>query len=311
MDNSATFPITQNSSYLVARSQPWVGRPHPIPPTRNILKEAKIASAPIRMSGKRGIQSITVGASILRVLTATSGPMHLRDLAKESGMPASKAYRYLVSLGAAGMIRQVPQTGQYDLGPLSSEIGLAALGRIDAVEIVTAELSRLTLELNHDAHVTIWTTHGPMVLRWKQGSDNIAIRISEGATMPLLTTATGRIWCCYLPATMTSELINAQLDDTSRKAGQSKGQLRRLHTERLEQIRGLGFSHSEGERRPGIDALSAPIFGPNGLAFAMTLLGSHGDVDFRYDGPSTQRLLATTNRISRQLGAVRRSSPNT
>jgi DNA-binding IclR family transcriptional regulator len=274
------------------------------------VKKAKAAKRPARLSGKRGIQSISVGASILRALASTSGPMALRDLAKAAGMPASKAYRYLVSFGASGMVKQNEQTSHYDLGPLASELGLAALGRIDATEIVTSELTRLATELRHDAHTTVWTPHGPMVLRWKQGSNDIAIRIGEGAILPLLTTATGRVWACYLPSSATHALLESELDQLHKTTNQPKAALRKKYLKRLEQVRRLGFSHAEGERRSGIDALSSPIFGPSGLAFAMTLLGSHGDADFSYDGRSARQLVAATKGVSRQLGGSLKPIPH-
>jgi DNA-binding IclR family transcriptional regulator len=275
-----------------------------------IVKEAKAGKQPARLAGKRGIQSISVGVSILRALASAPGPMALRDLAKAAGMLPSKAYRYLVSFGVSGMIKQDEQTSHYDIGPLASELGLAALGRIDAAEIVTSELTRLAIELRHDAHTTVWTPHGPMVLRWKQGSNDIAIRIGEGAILPLLTTATGRIWACYLPSSMTHALVEFELDQLHKTTNQPKATLRDKYEERLEQVRRLGFSHVEGERRSGIDALSSPIFGPGGLAFAMTLLGSHGDADFSYDGPSARRLIAATKAVSRQLGGSLKPIPH-
>ena len=65
----------------------------------------------------RGIQSITVGASVLRALASVSGPVPLRDVAKAAGMPASKAYRYLVSFAVLCMLRPGDATGLYHLSP--------------------------------------------------------------------------------------------------------------------------------------------------------------------------------------------------
>jgi DNA-binding IclR family transcriptional regulator len=251
----------------------------------------------------RGIQSITVGASVLRALANVSGPLPLRDVAKAAGMPASKAYRYLVSFGVLGMVRQHHATGFYDLGPFSRQLGLTALGRIDAVEVVTSELARLAAAAGHDAHTTVWSQFGPMVLRWRQGANDIAVRINEGSILPLLTTATGRAWVAHQPAQITAPLIERELEALHTSSGQALGVLRTRYSERVEEVRRLGFSHSEGERRSGIDAVSVPVFGPAGVAFGMTLLGTHGDSDFSYDGPMVRLLTAAAVRVSAQLGA--------
>ncbi|WP_186409176.1 helix-turn-helix domain-containing protein, partial [Candidatus Accumulibacter aalborgensis] len=46
---------------------------------------------------RQGIQSIEVGTRLLRALAAHGRPMMLRDVARNAGMPAAKAHRYLVS----------------------------------------------------------------------------------------------------------------------------------------------------------------------------------------------------------------------
>ncbi len=57
-----------------------------------------------RVAGDRqGIQSIEVGFRLLRVLSAASRPMMLRDIAKGAGMPAAKAHRYMVSFLRIGI----------------------------------------------------------------------------------------------------------------------------------------------------------------------------------------------------------------
>jgi DNA-binding IclR family transcriptional regulator len=254
---------------------------------------------------KRGIQSITVGAAVLRTLTEMSGPMPLRYIAKAAGMPASKAYRYLVSFAALGMVHQDETTGHYDLGPFSQRLGLTALGRIDAVEIVTSALARVAAEVGHDAHTTIWSQHGPIVLRWRQGASDFAVRVNEGTTLPLLTTATGRVWLAYQSENLTRDLVERELAILQVSTGQTAELLSTRYRERVEEVRRLGISHSEGERRSGIDALSVPVFGPAGIAFAITVFGTHGGSDFSYDGPTVRTLALAADRISSQLGARR------
>ena len=47
---------------------------------------------------RQGIQSIEVGARLLRALAASRRSMMLRDVARNAGMPAAKARRYLVDV---------------------------------------------------------------------------------------------------------------------------------------------------------------------------------------------------------------------
>ena len=67
-------------------------------------------------SPQQGIQSIEVGAQVLRALEAGRGPMALSEVARHCAMHPAKVHRYLVSLVRAGLASQDARTGQYDLG---------------------------------------------------------------------------------------------------------------------------------------------------------------------------------------------------
>ena len=54
---------------------------------------------------RNGVQSIEVGASLLRALVNSSKAMMLRDLAAAAKMPPAKAHRYLVSFMRMGTCR--------------------------------------------------------------------------------------------------------------------------------------------------------------------------------------------------------------
>ena len=74
------------------------------------------------------MQSVEVGASLLRALADADAPQSLGALARAAGMSSAKAHRYLVSYVQAGLAVQSERNGTYDLGPLAVRLGLAALG---------------------------------------------------------------------------------------------------------------------------------------------------------------------------------------
>src|ERR1700758_2681756 len=71
-----------------------------------------------------GIQSVEIGAEILRTLATFGRPVPLRSLAGKCGMPVGKVHRYLVSLTRAGLVEQDPTNGYYGVGRSSIAIGL-------------------------------------------------------------------------------------------------------------------------------------------------------------------------------------------
>jgi DNA-binding IclR family transcriptional regulator len=251
---------------------------------------------------RRGIQSVEIGSTILSAFTNVAGPLHLREVAQATGMPASKVYRYLVSLGVGGLVTQ-DASGRYDLGPFAIQLGLAALGRLDELDVVASALTRATEEFGRDAYISIWNVNGPIIMRWKPGPTDIAIRVREGMVLPALSTATGRVWLCHLPAAKTEALVEAEFAVLQKKTGRTLKALRRDYDERIAAVRRSGLSRSEEEMRAGIDGLAGPIFNRDGMAFVLTILSPHGEADLSYDGALAEKLRKVLKDISRRLGA--------
>ena len=90
----------------------------------------------VKGNTQTGVESIDTGMRLLLAFVELGGRGHmLKVLAKAADMPSSKAHRYLVSLIRAGFVERDPATGHYRLGPKAIEVGVAALGSIDAVAL--------------------------------------------------------------------------------------------------------------------------------------------------------------------------------
>jgi DNA-binding IclR family transcriptional regulator len=265
------------------------------------VSSKKRPDGPKKSGTPRGIQSIEIGMQVLNALAASTGPLHLREVAKASKTSASKAYRYLVSLSEAGLVKQDPDTGQYDLGPFCCDIGLSVLKRISGIEVVTDALAAVVNEIHRDVHATVWTDSGPMVIRWLEGSPGVAIKVRSGVILPVLTTATGRVWASYLPSQATKPIIDSELMRLEHTGQLSREALLHQYSDRIDAVRQFGLARSQGERRTGIDALSGPIHGPLGIGFAVTVMGSHRDFDLSYQGKPAQALKNILNAASRVL----------
>jgi DNA-binding IclR family transcriptional regulator len=246
----------------------------------------------------RGIQSIGVGMSVLKVLIESRGPLHLREIAAAATMAPSNVYRYLVSFVNAGMVSQDPASARYDIGPLAIELGLAALRRVDAIEIGVEVLTRLVTSLEADGHLCVFGSAGPTVVRWKQGGPDVAVKVAEGLVLPLAASATGRVWSAFYAG---DPLVKLQERELRRLADRDDAQV--ALDEALAGIRARGLSWSSGERRAGIDALCAPVFDRDGaMVVSLTLLGPTQGFDVGPDGRAAAELRAACEEISRALG---------
>lgn len=255
-----------------------------------------------RSKSPRGIQSAAVAVRILQVFTESETPLHLREIAAAAGADASNVYRYLVSFGEAGMVRQQGD-GRYDLGPLAIRLGLAALGRLDEFDVVTSELERLVEATRLDAQVTLWGTAGPTVARWRGRIREMSIRVTEGTVLPLTSSATGRIWSAYQSEEVLAPILDAEIARISKTSKEAK-RFREQFDVECRQIRADGICASKGERRVGVSALCGPVFGQSGhILFSFTLMGPSEGFDVSLDGQMAQTLRHFLDATSRALGA--------
>lgn len=253
---------------------------------------------------RQGIQSVEVAGRVLQALVAHGQPMMLRDLAAAAGMPPAKAHRYLVSLIRMGLADQVAETGEYDLGGFALRLGLASLSRLDAVRLATPVLAQLRDDTDETVALAVWGNYGATVIRWEEARRPVTVNLRVGGVLPLLTSATGRVFFAWLPETQTRELVREELAAAARSrsaAGpRTAAQARKL----ARAVRTRGLSRVNGDLIPGVTAFSAPVFDANGrLALALTVLGHAGHFDTRWNGRAASPLRAAAAALSTRLGA--------
>jgi len=163
------------------------------------------------MSERQGVQSVEIGLRLMRHLAQRPGPLALKDLAQAAGMPAAKAHRYLVSLIRAGMAEQDRESGRYRLGPLSLELGLAALRELDVLKFGGEALADLRAAIDETVLLAVWGNKGPVVARWEESSRPVATNVRAGWVMPLVNSATGRCFVAYMPEAITAVLLEEEL----------------------------------------------------------------------------------------------------
>lgn len=257
-----------------------------------------------RKTKPQGVQAATAGLRVLKVLIESNRPLFLREVAAGAEMAPSNVYRYLVSFGEAGMVSQDPVTGRYDLGPLAIQLGLAALRRVDAIDEALKSLPKLAEAAQTDAHLCVWGTAGPTVLRWKGGPDDITVRVNEGLVLPLISSATGRVWCAFQSEELLKPLLDREITSAAAEQSKAKHSIRAELSLFTDEIRRTGIALSKGERRAGIDALCAPIFDrEDKIVLTLTLLGTEGRLDYRPGSAALSALRLNAEEISRRIGA--------
>jgi DNA-binding IclR family transcriptional regulator len=217
---------------------------------------------------RRGIQSVEIGLRLIDVLRAGPAPLSLKALAASADLPISNCHRYCVSFVRAGYMQQDARSGRYDLGPRLIQAGLAALGRSDAIAVATEALETLVDETGNTGQLAVWGDRGPTIIRWITGRAAVRTSMTAGATLPLLTSATGRVFLGFLPRRQTAALA-------AHEAMAGGGDPDALAA----QASAMGMGHVSGDHIPGLSAVAAPVLNAFGDAAAViTLVGTRDGI---------------------------------
>lgn len=220
---------------------------------------------------QQGIQSIEVGARLLQALARASQPQMLRDLATEAEMPAAKAHRYLVSFTRMGLVEQHPETGLYDLGAFSLELGLSALARLDAVSLAAPLLPQLSAETHQTVALAVWANQGATIVRWLGADTPVAASLRVGSVLPLTRSATGGAFLAFLPPETTARWVKKEIADNVRK-GLEPGTQEEVDRW-IAETRRKGYARTS-DFIPGIGGIAAPVFDHSGsMVMALVTLG--------------------------------------
>jgi len=252
---------------------------------------------------RQGIQSIEVGTRLLRALAAHGRPMMLRDLAKQAGMPAAKAHRYLVSFMRMGLVEQDGNTGRYDLGSFSLELGLASLSRLDPVRLAAPILDDLCEQIGETVALAMLGNHGATIVRWVEAGGPITVTLRTGTVLPLANSATGRAFVAYCRAPFLKKLLERELRASAEASGTTlTTQIRELEPI-ISEIRLHGISRASNSLIPGINGFSAPVFDHTGhMIAAITSLGSVGNFDTEWNSPLALSIKEAAHALSSRLG---------
>lgn len=248
-----------------------------------------------RLSPSAGIKSVEIVGRILRAFTTHARAASLKELARSSGLSAPKIHRYLASLVRIGLVQQSADDRSYALGSFALELGAAAARSSDPLQGAIGRLRRLRDLIDETIILSVWSPHGPIILEVEESTRPIVMTMKRGTVLPVLSTATGIVFCAALPRFHTSALIERELSGEvqSDRIVKSMKELEEL----LVRVREQGYALNAGHLLPDIIALAAPAFDPAGsLAAVLGVIGREDRIDPRCDDRVLKALLSVTRR---------------
>jgi DNA-binding IclR family transcriptional regulator len=248
-----------------------------------------------------GVQSVEVAIRVLEALTEGQAAMPLREVARRTDMPASKVHRYLQSLVRGGLVDQEPNSGRYCLGGLALRIGLVALAGVDVVRLGMPIAQDLKDRLGETVLLATWSDRGPVVVGWEISPHPISVGVRVGSVLPLLRSASGRVFLGSLPHASVAPVLNSELSamPAAQRAVWSEERITSLRRS----VGATGLGIVAGDLLPGVAALSAPVHDHNGrVVAALTCMGYQGVLEVTPKGRAAQSVKEAAARLSQRLG---------
>ena len=254
-----------------------------------------------KLSG--GVQSLEVGLAVLNALVEHNQPIILKDLSHKLTMHPAKVHRYLVSLIRMNYAKQLDD-GQYALGDQAWRLGLNCIQHTDALQLVQSMIYALQVKIGCSIQISKWSPRGPLVVQSIESNHPIAIVTKVGSIMPLVNSASGRVFASYLPESVIRPLMQQEWD----KAAALGLALKPAHWDEFaqlkQQIRHAGMALAKGDLLVGINAVGLPVFNTQGqIEFSVVAIDSETFLPLNEGSEKVKQLQAEVALINQYIQA--------
>jgi len=205
--------------------------------------------------GDDQLKSLVKVVRVLECFSVSDRALTLADICQRTGYPRSTTHRLLASLRDVGFLEQGKERDRYRLGLKLFEIGNTALSSFDIHRVAAGTVDSLRRLAGHVVHLAMFDGFRAVVIRRADpNSDNSApSTFLEHA--PAHCTSVGKAILAWQSDEVVERLIAAGLEKFTADTISDPDALR---TE-LADIRERGYAIDEGEHRPGLRCIGAPI----------------------------------------------------
>ena len=151
----------------------------------------------------------------------------------------------------------------------------------------------------------VWGNLGPTLIWWIEGSRPLELNLRCGMVLPLLGSATGKVFAAFLPPEVTAPYLDAEIaaaqrvDDAPLRSREAVDA--HLATVRERRLGSISNAILTNINERGVNGFSAPVFDASGsIVLALTMMGDAAGLDD--DDPAVAKLGDAARRLSARLG---------
>ncbi|MFC2022536.1 IclR family transcriptional regulator [Chloroflexota bacterium] len=227
-----------------------------------VLSTENIATSPTR---KRSVYSSTVPAveQACRILLCmgegNNSRMRLTDICKEVEISKSKGHTILNTLAKSGLVEKSPITKTYSLGPALIFLSRRFLDNLNLTDVVSPIIKGIAQGTNGTAIFGLIREKYLFIIAQQEGNQNIGFTVRLGYRFHLTLGAHGKAILAFMTDPEREKLLAGNVYCYGDPASLDMERLRK----ELEECRINGYASDMGEINPGLNAVSAPVFGSN------------------------------------------------
>ena len=239
------------------------------------------------------IQAVARVGQICALFGPETSELSAADVADRLGLNRTTAYRYCVSLVAAGILDRGPRRGTFVLGGLMLQLGLHALSRRQVIDLAPPHLAELGAAVGLTVVLSLWGARGPVVtLVEEDRSRMVVVTMSPGSELDAGYAQT-QLFLAYQAEDRASEWITEHAAPDDRAAIRAG----------VDAARSAGFAVAR--HATGVFAAAVPVFDEYGITATIALLGTDPRIDLGAGSAVLDRLLQTAAVLSEELGGAR------
>lgn len=253
---------------------------------------------------RQRVQAAETGFAVLKGLARMGGSASLTALASHLEENPAKVHRYLASLIEEELVIQDPESQQYRLGMEAMFIGLSAMRQSDPIRLAEPALIRLREELEVTSFIAVMGNKGPVIVRFEEPSLPVTVNVRVGSVLPLLTSATGRVFLGLQNDKQVRQLAQEEMDKAAALPNAEKINDPEAFINQLrEEVQKRHCAIVKDTNLRGISAVAAPVYNYAGqLCAVITALGATGGFDASVNGVISRQVQEEAKRVSASLG---------
>ncbi|MGH2736357.1 MAG: IclR family transcriptional regulator, partial [Actinomycetota bacterium] len=208
--------------------------------------------------GPKTVQSFDRAVAILDAFRPDRSELGVSEIARITGLSRSTVHRLLVTLRRHELVRQLPNSTDYSLGPHVLRLAQVAFSNVNLQS--AAKATMLGLRDRCDETVGLHARLGPTtrtVLDQVESSQPLRRTYTElGIPLPIHQGAPGKVLLAHSSPELQDEILAGKLEAATARTITDPVKLRA----ELERTRKNGYALSLEERVPGISTIAVPLF---------------------------------------------------